>query len=725
MIESKPEFLPRPAISRAMRDELFRKVFEESSIGMAFTGLDGQMLKANEHLGKMLGYSPRELAGKNFSELTHPEDVSLSRAFFNDLVQNPNRSYRLEKRYIHKTGVPVWAEVTATLLCDSNEDPLFVVAQMHDFSARKTFEEEQKIIIGLLDIIGCSTTWEDMLKRCTAHLKTAFGVKSVGIRLRRGDDFSTWTEKSGMPECLIFHSGNPALDRLATFIMESSIYPELPHFTRAGSFWANSKAEMINDGLLDSHEDSCPAEDFESLAFIRLRTKNKTYGFIQILDPLRGRFSKKKIEFLERLADQVSLDLVRRLAEHNLNRSEKLFRLLAENANDTIYRFCMLPEKKFEYISPSVERFSGYSPEEIYANPLMILDVINPEFSDTLNEVLQRPQDFEEPFRLKWIHKDGRAIWAEHWHSTVYDESGSIMAVEGIARDITAQVETEKLILASKAKFYKAFHSNPNPMVIIKTGSWNIIETNSIFSRITGFGKAEAAGQTLCELGIFRNADEPSAIADEIARSGKLVEREIELKVRNSKKEFAVVSAVKIEIDGEEHILVSTEIITKRKLAQLELQQRGKELEDKTRSLEEVNTALRVLLRQREEDRTELEKVMRSNINRLIVPYLESLKKTGLSMDQKSHIDILEKNINTIFSPLTRILNSATLNLTPRETQIANLVREGKTNKEIGKLLRISTKAVEFHRHKIRQKLGIASKKVNLLTALASLENTV
>ena len=440
---------------------------------MAFAGLDGKLLRANKHFCDMLGYTPSELTGKNFSDVTHPEDILITRSFFNNIAKNPNHSYRLEKRYIHKADKPVWTEVTATLLCGSDGKPLFVVAQMQDISARKEFEEEQKIVIDILDLINSSATWEDMLQHCTAYIKTEFRMETVGIRLRRGDDFPSFTAKVSYPKCLIFDSGNPVLDKLAGDILESSIYPELPHFTKAGSFWVNSKSEMRNAGLLGNHEDSCPAcnhIDFESLAFVRLRARNKKYGYIQILDKCRDRFSKKKIEFLERLADHISLDLVRRLAEYNLDRSEKLFRLMAENANDTIYRFCMSPEKKFDYIGPSVERISGYSTEEIYSNPLIILDFIHPEFSDNLNEVLQKPQDFEEPFRLKWVHKDGHAFWTEHWNSTVYDESGAIIAVEGIARDITAQVKAEKLLLASKAKFYKAFHSNPNPMVILNKG---------------------------------------------------------------------------------------------------------------------------------------------------------------------------------------------------------------------------------------------------------------
>lgn len=142
-----------------MRDELFRKVFEESSIGMAFAGLDGKLLRTNKHFCDMLGYTPSELTGKNFSDVTHPEDILITRSFFNNIAKNPNHSYRLEKRYIHKTGKPVWTEVTATLLCDSDGKPLFVVAQMLDISARKEFEEEQKIVIDILDLINSSATW--------------------------------------------------------------------------------------------------------------------------------------------------------------------------------------------------------------------------------------------------------------------------------------------------------------------------------------------------------------------------------------------------------------------------------------------------------------------------------------------------------------------------------------------------------------------------------------
>ncbi len=141
----------------------------------------------------------------------------------------------------------------------------------------------------------------------------------------------------------------------------------------------------------------------------------------------------------------------------------------------------------------------------------------------------------------------------------------------------------------------------------------------------------------------------------------------------------------------------------------------------KSKSLEEVNIALKVLLMQGEKDRAELEKTIRSNIDRLVFPYLESLKRIAQTNDQKAHIGILESNLRNIIAPLNRKIDSGQLDLTPRESQIANLIREGWASKDIGKLLRISIRAVEFHRNSIRRKLGLESRKTNLQSALSKL----
>ncbi|NIM59656.1 MAG: GAF domain-containing protein [Candidatus Aminicenantes bacterium] len=152
------------------------------------------------------------------------------------------------------------------------------------------------------------------------------------------------------------------------------------------------------------------------------------------------------------------------------------------------------------------------------------------------------------------------------------------------------------------------------------------------------------------------------------------------------------------------------------------LKKREKELEIKTNSLEEMNSALKVLLKRREEDRKELEEKVLFNVKELVVPYIEKLKNGRLDGKQQGYVSVLESNLNSIISPFSRTLSSKYLNLTPAEIQVANLVKQSKTTKEIADLLNVSGKTIESHRENIRKKLGIKNKKANLRTHLLSFE---
>jgi DNA-binding CsgD family transcriptional regulator/PAS domain-containing protein len=170
-------------------------------------------------------------------------------------------------------------------------------------------------------------------------------------------------------------------------------------------------------------------------------------------------------------------------------------------------------------------------------------------------------------------------------------------------------------------------------------------------------------------------------------------------------------------------VVVSHEDVTPLKLAEEALRERELELELQTQKLEETNTALRVLLNAREEDKRVLEEKVLANVKQLITPYLEDLGHSGLNARQKAYLEIVESNLNDIISPFLQQLSSKYLNLTPREIQVATLVKEGKVTKEIAGILNLSTNAVDFHRKNIRKKLGLSNKKANLRTHLLSLRD--
>lgn len=131
-------------------------------------------------------------------------------------------------------------------------------------------------------------------------------------------------------------------------------------------------------------------------------------------------------------------------AAARLLESEARFRRLAENAADLIYRYRLKPTPGFEYVSPSAHRMTGFTPEDHYANPGLGLELVHPEDRPMLEAMMASGQISSDPLRLRWVRRDGSIMWTEQRNVPVYDEHGALVAIEGVARDVSARVEAER-----------------------------------------------------------------------------------------------------------------------------------------------------------------------------------------------------------------------------------------------------------------------------------------
>jgi DNA-binding NarL/FixJ family response regulator len=196
---------------------------------------------------------------------------------------------------------------------------------------------------------------------------------------------------------------------------------------------------------------------------------------------------------------------------------------------------------------------------------------------------------------------------------------------------------------------------------------------------------------------------------------------QILISVANAMRRRALEMAQKTLLENlEEVVRVRTLDLQK---ANRSLKRREKELQDKALELQDMNSALKVLLMRVEADKRALEEQVLANVEKTIIPILDRLKKGRLGGSQRSDVELLETCVREIASPFVTALSSTYRNLTPQEIQVADLIKRGKSTKEIAATLGLSVNTVMSHRYKIRTKLGLKRQKQNLCSFLETLSN--
>jgi PAS domain S-box-containing protein len=292
-------------------------------------------------------------------------------------------------------------------------------------------------------------------------------------------------------------------------------------------------------------------------------------------------------------------------------------------------------------------------------------------------------------------------------------------AILGNSMNITdVKLAQEKLRL-SESLYRTIFESTGAATIIVEEGS-EISLVNSEFEKLSCFRKADI--ENVKNWKEFVLPDDMRMLADLVQKAGPAVPVKLEFRVKSGSGQVRNVFLTIAAIPGTRRRIVSFIDITDRKLAEEAEKQRKQELTIKTRELEELNAAMRVLLKHRETEKGELEEKVLHNVKELVLPYLGMLKKSRLDSDGVEYIKSLEANLKEIVSPFIHQLSSKYLSLTHRELQVANLIKEGKSTKEIADIMHVCPGAIDLHRNHIRQKLGLVNKKVNLRSFLDSVK---
>ncbi len=125
----------------AAAEALFRSAFDGSPIGMALTDDGGIVVRVNGALCELTGRRAAQLTGSRFDELVHPEEIGYDRKAITRLIEGDRSQYKVETRFIHVTGAPIWVAVQATMINDSDSDARRFLVQVQDVTHRRRYEE--------------------------------------------------------------------------------------------------------------------------------------------------------------------------------------------------------------------------------------------------------------------------------------------------------------------------------------------------------------------------------------------------------------------------------------------------------------------------------------------------------------------------------------------------------------------------------------------------------
>ncbi|MFQ5929756.1 MAG: PAS domain S-box protein [Acidobacteriota bacterium] len=157
----------------------------------------------------------------------------------------------------------------------------------------------------------------------------------------------------------------------------------------------------------------------------------------EAIHKVSGELAEKELRESERRRKRVEMEL---------HETEVRFYQLVENARDIIYRYRLAPTRGFEYVSRVVTDIVGYTPQEHYADPDLPLKIVHPDDRQKLGKYRQGKGLLNERETFRCVHKNGRLVWLERVFVPVYDEAGDLVAIEGIARDITDRKGMEGML---------------------------------------------------------------------------------------------------------------------------------------------------------------------------------------------------------------------------------------------------------------------------------------
>jgi len=406
----------------------------------------------------------------------------------------------------------------------------------------------------------------------------------------------------------------------------------------------------------------------------------------------------------------------RKQVEEALRESEGRYRNIYDNALVGLFR-SRLKDGKIVMANDRMAEMFGYeNAEECVAKYVAIEHYVYQEMRDELLENMRehgQVTNFETAIRKD----DGSITWVQ-FSGILSSEEGCF---EGVATDITELKKAEQELWRSEES-YRAIVEDMPALVCRFLSDGALSFVNSSYCQYFNKKREELVGENFFKFIPEQERERVSRHFQSLTQENSVVI--YEHKVFAPDGEIRWQQWTDRALFHDQGKLTQYQSIgldiTERKKAETALREKEKKLAHQAENLKEVNTALKILLEHREEERRQSDEDIMINLKKLILPYIEKIEKSKLNEKNATYLGIVKSNLWELVSPFANKLSSKFFEFTPSEIQIADLIKHGKTSKEIASLLNVSSKAISFHRGNIRKKLGLANEKINLRSYLQS-----
>jgi PAS domain S-box-containing protein len=423
--------------------------------------------------------------------------------------------------------------------------------------------------------------------------------------------------------------------------------------------------------------------------------------------------------------------------EEALHMSEERLRLAVNATKEGIWEMDLQTDKGF--FSPRWCEIIGYSfddPELPHTFDAWASRIHPDDFERVINarnNHIEHGTEYDVDYRHR--HKSGEYRWQNTRGQLVLDnESGKSVKIVGCISDITKRKQAEEQLRESEARYQLLFNSSQDAIAILGGNPPTLLQVNPAFLQLCRYSSEEILVFSAEDMFHLVHPDDREMVKNRLHKRFRQedVPHRYEYRVMTKECQVRWVE-VSASIFYRNDQLFSQAIfrdITERKQVEEELKkyqrsledmvkERTEQLESKNITLHELNTALKVLLKRREDDEEDMEEGFVTNIQNLVLPYIEQIQKSDLNARQQTQLDIVAAHLREITTPFLKNLRQ--FNLTPKETKVAALIRQGKTTKEIAAILGLESSSIDEHRHNIRKKLSL-SRSENLQSKLQTLK---